>query len=65
MRQPHRQDAGQFGFLRGFVDIGSDHAMRGDADLGEQREAPWTRRGQDQLVPGHLNRKVIRPLDRS
>ena len=74
-------DPGQLVAVRRLVYVGRGHAVRNDADLGQQGEAPGTGRGEDQggqrlrapafrldrlyLKRPYLKRNVIRPLDRS
>ena len=60
--------ARQLGLARRLVDIGRLDGMGDDADLGQQGQAARAGRGEDQLRAGggiYLNRKVIRPLERS
>ncbi len=65
-----RRAARQLVAARRLVDVLRGDAVGDDADLGQQRQAARAGRGEDQRGPaggkrGYLNRKVIRPLDRS
>ena len=73
--EAERADAGEFGLAGGFVDFRGADFVRGQADLGQQVAAPEAGGCQDEAGPGfalglrsgvdYLNRKVIRPLERS
>jgi hypothetical protein len=68
-RQPDGRQAGRLRRMRGLIDVGRDHGVGDDADLGQQCEATGAGGGEDEpgrrRGVGHLNRKVIRPLDKS